>query len=152
MTRLTAALLTLTTLVAPLPSHADDTRIPVPNPRDKAETIRAECERKYSGDRLGSIKPSTYCKVVAWSEIGQHYPDLLKTARDLERRYNQRGARLQEAREQLRRERQQTDKLAERIGQQQAEIDRQMPRWIAYVASAGAILVGGAIGYGIGQL
>jgi len=146
-------LLTLAPLLVPSTLAAQDTpEIPVPNPSSKVESIRGECERRYEGQSLGSIEPSAYCKVVAWSELGQHYPALLRAARTLQERHNERTGKLNEARQQLRRERQQTDRMARRIGKLESTVERQVPKWVPYVASAGALFAGGAIGYGVGSL
>lgn len=146
----------LALVFAPLPLHADDSggpSIPVANPEAKVESVQQSCERRYAGQQLGSLDPATFCEVYAWSEIGQHYPALLEVARELERQYNKRAGELEEARKQLRRERQQTDRLSKQLGKQQAKLDwleGRVPQWVPYVASAGALLVGGAIGYGVG--
>jgi len=152
MTRLTAIALALVVVLTPAVTLADAPDVPVANPSAKVESVRESCESRYAGQSLGSLQPSTYCEVYAWSELGKHYPELLDVARELQRQYNERTGELNETRKQLRRERQQTDKLSARIGQKDAEISRQMPRWIGYIAGAGALLVGGAIGYGIGQI
>jgi len=154
MTRLTALVTTLAMLVAPLPLRADEPEVPVANPSAKVEQIRGQCERRYTGQSLGALSPSTYCKVYAWSELGKSYPALLDVARELQREYNQRTGELNEVRKHLRRERQQSDRLSARLGKVQSQADRmegRSPTWLTWTLVGVAAVGGGAAGYGIGQ-
>lgn len=80
---------------------------------------------------------------------------LLENLRECEARLNQRSGALDELREQYRREKQQTDRLSAKVGSladERNRLRRRPKRWVVYVVSAGALLVGAGAGYAAGRL
>lgn len=152
MNRLTS-MLTIALLLAPAVAGAQ--QIDPHDPEAAVEQARKDCVEKHRGEDLGPLSVGALCELRGWATLGQHYPSLAERALEAEERANANASKINELRSQLRRERQQTDKLASKLGKQGAKLNRlegRWPKWATWTLTGVGLVAGGAAGYGLAEL
>jgi len=138
---------------APAPSVAQETgSVPTSDVEGLVEQRVESCIESNEGADFGRVTVADFCEIRAWSELGQLYPDLATVALEAEREAQQKAGRVNELHVTLDRREERIEVLSTRLGEQSAAMKRQNPKWLTTVLAAGAILVGGGIGYGVAKI
>jgi len=135
---------------APTPALAQETgEVPMQDVTGLVEQKVTECKESNQNTDFGQASVADFCEIRAWSELGQLYPDLATVALEAEREAQEMSGRVNELRVTVDRKDQRIEALSTRLGEQSAKLNRSNPKWLTTVLTAGALLVGGAAGFGI---
>jgi len=130
----------------------DSETVPMRDVESVVEQSVEDCKEANESADFGMASVADWCEIRSWSTLGKHYPDLATRALQAERRANERAGQLTELRKTLSRREERVDSTSTRIGEQSAELDRSVKKWWATALTGAALLVGGAIGYGVAQI
>jgi len=149
-----AALLIIVVAVAPSAAYTNPPR--TADAAKKAVGAKVKrCTDKHDGEGPVELDNGRACELMAWSELGRHYPSIADRLVARERAFNQQVGRTNEARKQRQKAQNRNEELAYRLGEKGAENERlrttTLPKFVTYTVAVAALLVGGGAGYWIGR-